>query len=226
LGGPPALGKARLLEANTDIATSLTSDGQPVYHGNDPNIMPGPETTYQSYGIPWANLSNTPFREYKHWVHEGGISTPLIVHWPDGIKASGEVRHQSSQLPDIMATCLEVASAEYPIEHDDDQILPLEGDSLVPIFSNQDNGKEALYWEHEGNCAVRQGKWKLVTRYPKDWELYDIEADRTELNDLSNQYPDVVAELSGLYQAWANRCGVEPWNQIIEGRKERRNKST
>jgi len=228
LGGPPALGKARLLEENTDIATSLTSDGQPVYHGNDPNIMPGPETTYQSYGVPWANLSNTPFREYKHWVHEGGISTPLIVHWPDGVKAKGEIRHQPSQLPDIMATCLEVVSAEYPIEHDGNQILSLEGNSLVPIFSNQGqgNGKEALYWEHEGNCAVRQGKWKLVTKYPKEWELYDIEADRTELNDLSNQYPDVVAELSGLYQAWASRCSVEPWTQIIEGRKERRNKST
>ncbi len=224
LGGPPTPGKARVQEVNTDISTSLTSDGQPVYHGNDPTIMPGPETTYQSYGVPWANLSNTPFREYKHWVHEGGIGTPLIAHWPAGISARGELRHQPAQLPDIMATCLEVSSAEYPTEYKGHKIQPLEGHSLTSIFSDKDNGKEVLYWEHEGNQAVRRGKWKLVSKHPHDWELYNIEIDRTELNDLSAQYPAVVAELSSLYQIWADRCQVEPWQNITTGRHSRKRK--
>ena len=222
LGGPPEPGSARVRESDTDISTFLTSDGQPIYHGNDPNIMPGPETTYQSYGVPWANLSNTPFREYKHWVHEGGIGTPLIVHWPAGISARGEIRHQPAQLTDIMATCLEVSSAKYPTEHKGHKIQPLQGDSLVPIFDNQDNGKEVLYWEHEGNRAVRKGRWKLVSKYPGNWELYDIEKDRTELNDLSPQYPKVVTELLSLYDAWADLCSVESWDDITTSRKSRR----
>ena len=207
---------------NGAIVTATTHDGKPVYRGNDPTILPGPETTYQSYGIPWANLSNTPFREYKHWVHEGGIATPLIVHWPDRIKTGGKLRHQPGQLPDIMATCLEVAGANYPEEYNGNPILPLEGTSLAPIFDGSSNDKEALYWEHEGNKSIRQGKWKLVTKYPGPWELYDMEADRTELNDLSATYPELVKELDGLYQNWADRCPVEPWDQILERRPRRR----
>ena len=184
--------------------------------------MPGPETTYQSYGVPWANLSNTPFREYKHWVHEGGISTPLIVHWPDHIKTGGELRHQPGQLPDIMATCLDVSGAEYPDESNGNPIYPLEGTSLVPIFDGADNNKEVLYWEHEGNKAVRREKWKLVTKHPGPWELYDIETDRTELNDLAATHPEVVKELSGLYQDWADRCSIEPWDELLESRRRKR----
>ena len=208
----------------SDIETVTTHDGKPVYRGNDPSIMPGPEITYQSYGVPWANLSNTPFREYKHWVHEGGIATPLIVHWPDCIKTSGELRYQPGQLPDIMATCLEVSGAKYPDEYNGNQILPLEGISLVPIFDGKNNDKEALYWEHEGNKAIRRGKWKLVTKYPGPWELYDMETDRTELNDLSAKCPQLIKELSGLYQNWAERCLIEPWNKILELRQQRRRK--
>lgn len=181
--------------------------------------MPGPETTYQSYGVPWANLSNTPFREYKHWVHEGGIATPLIVHWPDRIQTVDALRHQPGQLPDIMATCLEISGAAYPDEHNGTPIFPLEGTSLTPIFDDKDNDRGALIWEHEGNAAVRKGKWKLVCKYPGDWELYDMETDRTECNDLSGQFPERVKELSALYQAWADRCFVAPWSEILEGRK-------
>jgi len=213
-------GPARL-SSGSDIATATTHDGKPVYRGNDPNIMPGPETTYQSYGVPWANLSNTPFREYKHWVHEGGIATPLIAYWPDHIKTGGQLRHQPGQLPDIMATCLEVADVEYPDEYNGNRILPLEGTSLVPIFDSKDNNKEALYWEHEGNKAVRKGKWKLVTKYPGSWELYDMATDRTELNDLSAKDQKLVKELSGLYQDWAERCFVEPWSGILDRRKKK-----
>ncbi len=183
------------------IAPPTTRDGRPVQRGNDPNVMPGDETTYQSYGVPWANVSNTPFRLYKHWVHEGGISTPFIVHWPDRVTDSGALREQPGQLTDVMATCLDVAGAEYPETYNGYDILPLEGTSLTPIFDNRDNGKEYLIWEHEGNSAVRKGKWKLVKRYPGEWELYDIEADRPELNNLVNENPDVVSELATIYDA-------------------------
>jgi arylsulfatase A-like enzyme len=222
-------GPRRRIESDGLIETATTRDGRPVYRGNDPEMMPGPETTYQSYGVPWANLSNTPFREYKHWVHEGGIGTPLIVHWPERIQTGGQLCHEPGQLTDIMATCLEVADAEYPQEcggssahlFNDEPILPPEGNSLAPLFDGKGNDKEVLYWEHEGNTAVRQGKWKLVCKYPGPWELYDMEVDRTELNDLSVKHPEMVKTLSGLYQDWAGRCIVEPWAQILDGRKRR-----
>ena len=204
------------------ISRHQTRDGRPVQHGNDPNVMPGPEDTYQSYGVPWANVSNTPFREYKHWVHEGGISTPLIVHWPEGVEEQGVLRQQPAQLPDVMATFLEVAGAEYPTERDGHSVQPLEGFSMTPIFRDEPSGREVLYWEHEGNCAVRKEQWKLVCKYPGGWELYDIEQDRTELHDLVEQQPEVVAELSGLYEGWAARCNVMLWAELQEKRRKER----
>jgi len=199
---------------------SETRDGRTVRYGNHPDVMPGPDDTYQSCGVPWANVSNTPFREYKHWVHEGGISTPLIVHWPAGIKARGELRHQPGQLPDIMATCLDVAGAAYPSRRNGLDIPPLEGYSLTPNWQGENIERKTLYWEHEGNRAVRRNKWKLVCKYPGPWELYDMEADRTELNDLSDQYPDVVQELSDLHDVWADRCKVMPWNELQRLRRQ------
>ena len=188
---------------------------------NDPAVMPGPRDTFQSYGVPWANLSNTPFREYKHWVHEGGIATPFIVHWPSRVKTQGELRHQPGQLTDIMATCLDVAGVPYPENFNGNAILPLEGTPLTPIFDDEPNEKEALIWEHEGNRAVRKDNWKLVCKYPGDWELYDIEKNRTETDDVAAQYPEVVAELEGIYDAWAERCGVMPWSQMLPILQER-----
>ena len=201
-----------------EIAPPTTRDGRDIQRGNDPSIMPGPETTYQSYGIPWANVSNTPFRLYKHWVHEGGIATPFIVHWPDRVTDKGAFREQPGQLTDVMATCLDVAGAEYPETYNGNDIVPLEGTSLTPIFDNEDNRKEYLIWEHEGNGAVRKGKWKLVKRYPGDWELYDIEADRSELNDLADEHVEVVAELTEIYDSWTERCLVEPWDKVTAKR--------
>ena len=132
-----------------------------------PSLMPGGEDTYQSYGTAWANLSNTPFRLYKHWIHEGGIATPFIVHWPRGIKDKGGLRHNPSQLPDIMATIIDVTGAKYPAEYNGNTIQPCEGESLVPSFSSAYGGRGPLFWEHEGNAAVRIGKWKLVRKYPE-----------------------------------------------------------
>ena len=173
-----------------------------------PGVPPGPADSFLSYGLPWANASNTPFRLYKHWVHEGGIATPLIAHWPAGLKRQGEFERQPGHLIDIMATCCDVAGARYPTEVEGRSITPLEGRSLVPAFEGKPIQRDALYWEHEGNRAVRVGKWKLVSRHPGGWELYDLDADRTELNNLAAKEPERIREMTALWDAWAKRCGV------------------
>jgi len=208
------------------VGTAKTRDGRDVRFGNDRSIIPGSEDTYSSYGVPWANLSNTPFRLYKHWVHEGGIATPFIAHWPAGIKARGELRHQPAQLPDIMATFLDVAGIEYPSSFNGHDVKPPEGFSMVPTFTDQPHNRNTLFWEHEGNRAVRKGKWKLVSRYPGDWELYDMDAERTELDNVADDHPEVVQELKGLYGAWAQKCNVTPWDRVLELRKLRRERAT
>lgn len=197
------------------IARSHTRDGAVVRFGNNPDIAPGPEDTYQSYGQAWANLSNTPFRLYKHWIHEGGISTPLILHWPRGIAQRGEIRHTPGYLPDIMATILDVTGTPYPEDVAGRSILPLEGHSLKPAFRADQGERPPMFWEHEGNAAVRIGRWKLVREYPKGWELYDMEADRTETRDLAAQHPERVADMQQQYEAWAQRCGVLPREQVV-----------
>lgn len=197
------------------IAKSHTRAGDPVHFGNDPGRMPGPENTYQSYGTGWANLSNAPFRLYKHWIHEGGISTPLIVHWPNGIKDKGAIRHTPGYLPDIMATILDVTGTAYPTAWDGQPVEALEGQSLAPAFGGDCIERPPMFWEHEGNAAVRIGKWKLVRNYPAAWELYDMEADRTELHDLAAVHPARVTDMARQYDAWAVRCGVIPRERIL-----------
>ncbi len=196
-----------------------TCDGREIVIGNRPDLMPGGEETYQSYGLPWANVSNTPFRLYKHWVHEGGIATPLIAHWPAGFRARGELRHQPLQLPDILATCLDVAGAEYPTEREGVPVHPLEGFSIRPCFDDAPNAREALFWEHEGNRAVRRSEWKLVRRFPGQWELYHMPTDRTELHDRANDHPELVRDLAALWQDWADRCGVLPWETVTQRKR-------
>ncbi len=199
-------------------------DGSPMRTGNSTAILPGPPDTYASYGPPWANVSNTPFRLYKHWVHEGGIATPLIAWWPATIKKR-TITAQPGHLIDLMATCLDVAGASYPKSYHGKQIIPLEGKSLLPIFQGKTRaGHEEIYWEHEGNRAVRQGKWKLVSRHPGEWELYDMEADRTELNNLAVQHPEKVRELAAKFDVWAKKAGVVPW-EIYNAKKDAKQKS-
>ncbi len=179
----------------------------------------GPADSFTSYGRPWANASNTPFRLYKHWVHEGGIATPLIAHWPAVIKQRNSITRQPGHIIDVMATCLEVAGAGYPKTYQGRDILPLEGKSLLPVLKGgRRRGHDALFWEHEGNRAVRQGKWKSVSRHPERWELYDLEADRTEMNDLAARHRDRVKSMTAAYEAWARRCGVVPWAELTKGR--------
>ena len=192
-----------------------TPDGRRVRTGNYPSIAPGPDDTYLSYDVQWANVSNTPFRRHKRWVHEGGISTPFIVHWPAMIDTAKMV-HEPAQLIDITATCIDVAGAPYPSEHNGRAVPPPEGVSLKPLIAGEGTASERpMFWEHEGHRAVRLGSWKLVSEYGKPWDLYDVDVDRTELHDLSASDPDTVAYLSDLYREWAERCGVVPWGTLV-----------
>lgn len=187
-----------------------TRDGWPVLTGR--KVMPGQRDTFIAYGEAWANVSNTPFREYKHWVHEGGISTPLIASWPKGIAARGELRKHPGHLIDIMATCVDISGAAYPKTHADVAITPMEGRSLVPAFANSPIQRDALYWEHEGNRAIRVGDWKLVAKGPAaDWELYDMKADRTETTNLAPREKERVRDMIAKWEAWAHRAKVLPW---------------
>lgn len=171
-------------------------------------------------GMSWAFVENTPFRLFKHFNHEGGVATPLIAHWPAGIAAKGEWRTQPGHLIDIMATCADVGGATYPAEFSGKPILPMEGTSLVPAFANKPLERDALYWEHEGNAAVRVGDLKLVRRGRAGaWELYDLKADRTELHDLAAAQPDKAKELAARWDAWAARAQVKPYPDEGAGKK-------
>jgi arylsulfatase len=191
-----------------------TPDGQVVQRGNLPQFRPGGPDTFMSYDLPWANASNTPFRLYKHWVHEGGISTPMIVQWPAAIKES-RIEHAPCHVIDILPTCLQAAGVPYPAEYGGHAIQPLAGESLMPLFARTGWQRERpIFWEHEGNCAVRWGEWKLVKKYPGAWELYDMNTDRTELNDMSQRNRPVVQSLSRLYDRWAEQVGVIDWSLL------------
>jgi arylsulfatase A-like enzyme len=177
-------------------------------------------------GQSWASLENTPLRRYKHFNHEGGISTPLIAHWPARIKDAGQLRAQPGHLVDLMATCVDVSGAKYPTEFKGKTIQPMEGRSLVPAFDNKPIERDALYWEHEGNAAIRVADWKLV-RLGRNgaWELYDLKADRTELYNLASQEPARVKELAAKWEAWADRANVKPYPPEAATKKKGKGKA-
>ena len=162
-------------------------------------------------GQSWAFLQNVPFRRSKRYTHEGGIATPLIAHWPGGISARGEWRSQPAHVIDIMATCLDVADATVPAEHGGSPVPPAAGLSLVPAFRDEPLSRDALYWEHIGNAAVRRGDMKLVRAGSTgQWELYDLAADRTEQDDLAAGRPAEVEALALAWQTWAERVHAVP----------------
>ncbi len=175
-----------------------------------PGIPPGPKGGYWGYDYPWANASNTPLRMFKQYTHEGGIASPLVCNWPAGIKAGGQLTHQPGHVIDIMATCLDVAGADYPQQRDGHDLLPLEGRSLLPAMQDPAfREHRTLYWEHKDSKAIRDGDWKLVAdRHNRKWELYNLAEDRTELHDQSALLPDKTRELADAWDAWAARVGV------------------
>jgi arylsulfatase len=184
----------------------------------------GTRESFDSYEYPWANVSNTPFRMFKHWVHEGGISTPFIACYP-GMIPGGRLCHQPGHIIDIMPTLIDISGGIYPEEFNGRDILPMEGISLLPAFSGKDIERpDPLFWEHEGNRAVRDGDWKLVSEYDyskkefRAWELYNLSEDRSELDDLSSGYPDMKDELIREYEAWTARSGVVS-REVIDRRK-------
>jgi arylsulfatase len=190
------------------------AEGGPAGKTEGEGTIGGPDS-YVQLGMSWATLANTPFFRYKHFTHEGGISTPLIAHWPRGIAAErrGSFVKDPGHLVDLMATCVDLGQAKYPAERNGTAILPMEGTSLRPAFSGQPLArKQPIFWEHEGNKAVRDGRWKLVMRHKLPWQLFDMEADRTEQHDISSQHPEIASRLAATWDAWAQRSFVDEWN--------------
>ena len=170
--------------------------------GHDPQAPAGSERTYLCLGPGFSSACNTPHRRHKTWVHEGGISTPLIAHWPAGIASKGELRQTPGHMIDFVPTALEVAGVQKPKEWDGEPIPPAPGKSLVNAFSSEQTvSRDSLWWLHEGNRAVRVGEWKLVAAKNEPWQLYDLKTDRAEQHDLATQMPEKVKELESAWQS-------------------------
>lgn len=170
--------------------------------GHDPTAPPGSAATHLCLGPGWSTVSNTPFRRHKTWVHEGGISTPLIAHWPHGIKSPGELRHTAGHVIDVVPTVLELAGVEPPAVIEEAPVLAPPGRSLVASFSQDDPAlHESLWWLHEGNRAIRMGQWKAVAAKDEPWELYDLTTDRSEQTDMAELQADVLSRLTNQWEA-------------------------
>jgi arylsulfatase A-like enzyme len=177
--------------------------------GEDPRRIPGVKEFYTTCGPGWAFAQNTPFRRYKSWVHEGGISTPLIARWPKVIRPNSITR-EVAHIIDFLPTFAEIGGAKYPAEFGGEKILPVEGLSMRPVFAGGTRKRhERLFWEWAGNRAVREGRWKLCwDKGVKRWELYDLIADRTETNDLAAKHAERVVRMSTRWYGWADETGV------------------
>ena len=177
---------------------------------NDSTKAVGARGSYDAYREPWANMSNTPFRYYKAWMHEGGISTPFIVYWGKGISDPGRIIHDPGHIIDIMSTIVEVSRADYPTEVNGVPVVPMQGKSLAPLFSGETrDGHEAIYWEHNGRRAMRKDYWKIVApRHSDQWELYNLQTDRNELNNVADTYPDILTQMEREWNIWADSVGV------------------
>ncbi|MEM6688803.1 MAG: arylsulfatase [Planctomycetota bacterium] len=182
--------------------------------GGDPAARTGTRDSYNSFGKAGANLCDTPFRKYKMFVHEGGIASPLIAHWPRGIPGSlnGSFSQEVGHVIDLLPTCADVAGATYPAEFQNSSIIQASGRTMVPgMKGGRIERPEGLYFEHQGNAAVRVGDWKLVRSHRSPWELYDLASDRTEIVDVSRQHPKRVLQLEKKWRDWAEHVGVQSW---------------
>jgi len=211
----------------SSLIPDSTRDGRKVITGDFPCLPLGGPETYGSYGVRWANVSNAPFRLHKSWLHEGGISTPFIMHWPDGLQHKG-ITHQVGHIIDLMPTITNLTGAKYPELFKGNKIPQQEGKDLLELLNKKEIQSRTLYWEHEGNRAIRQGKWKLVSEFPGTWssvrkyeneghwELYDMKKDRTEQNNLAADFPEKLKELESLWNNWADRIGVVSWENLVD----------
>lgn len=203
---------------NNKHAQAITRNGRPMQAGNIAAVMPGPSNTFQSYGIDWANTSNTPFRMYKRYTEEGGISAPMVASWP-GTLPKGGLDHRLLHVMDLMPTFLELAGASYPESRNGVPLTPVEGQSFAPVLANAPDQAQwsrdgLLFWEHMGHRAARKGDLKIVSEQPiGGWELFDLAADRTETTNLAAANPTALAELSTAYDDWQPRVGVRTWSE-------------
>jgi arylsulfatase len=177
-----------------------------LHAGDDLKKIGGPES-YVSYGSGWANVSNTPYRLFKHYMHEGGVRTPLIVHWPAGLKAHGMARGPA-YITDFMPTVCELTGTTYPREQNGTATLPLEGVSLVPAMRGEALPARRIFIEHEGHRSICDGDWKLVALKGQPWELYNLASDPTEMTDRASEQPERVQALAAAWTEWASRCHV------------------
>ena len=191
---------------SADVSPPTTRAGRAVRVGNSPDVVPGPEDSYASYGRSWAHLSNTPFRLYKRWVHEGGIASPLIASWPAGGVQAGSRTGGPGHVVDIAPTVLRAVGGDAD---------GMAGVSMLDQWRGEDAVERPLFWEHLGNAAVRHGPWKLVREAGQPWELYDIEADRGETDDVAAAHADVVTRLEHCWEVWARSTGVIEWDRLL-----------
>jgi arylsulfatase len=192
---------------------SQTRDGRPVVYGKDAKAKSGAEDSCAAIGPLWASVSNTPLRLWKAEMYEGGICTPLIVHWPAGLETKpGGITHAVGHVIDLMPTCVRAAGAEYPVQVEGNDVWPMEGQSLLPVFRGEQPAApcEVLAWEHIGARAIRDGDWKLVSRRQGPWSLYDLSHDRAEENDLSAKEPERVKTMQDRWDRWAKTTNVLP----------------
>jgi len=211
-------GHAERFRHNRLIIPPSAPDGTPMKVGNSPAIRPGTADTYTSYGRAWAHLSNTPFRLYKRWVHEGGIATPLIVSWPAGGLAEGAIVRAPHQLTDVAPTLYEAAAVPQLTERDGVRLPTLNGVSMLDALRGGQPTAHDLFWEHIGNQAIRSNDWKLVREEGQEWELYNLAVDRSEQDDLADQHPERCADLAARWRSWAEQVGVLPRDQVLAAR--------
>jgi arylsulfatase len=189
-----------------------TRDGRKVHYPPDKSVPPGRDDTCFGIGPAWANVANAPLRYWKAEAYEGGVRTPLVAHWPRGVKASaGSLTAQVGHVIDLMPTFLDMAGAEFPKAFHGQDTKPPEGVSLLPVLAGgRREGHDVIGWEHFGARALRQGQWKIVSRPNRPWELYDLSQDPTELHDLAPTDPERVKQMAAGWEQWAKRVNVFP----------------
>jgi arylsulfatase A-like enzyme len=196
------------LKENTIVIFLSDNGASEVGWNKTPEVEIGTRFSNASYGK-WYNVSNTPYRMHKATEHEGGIITPLIVHWPNGIKKKGQLIKKPAHITDLMPTCLELTNTNYPDFYKNKKLDPLDGLSILPIINNGEKNKNReFFWEHFGNRAIRKGNWKLVAFKKKPWELYNMEIDPYELNNVISSNSEKARELQLKYEKWAIEHGV------------------